>query len=96
MTSSLPSPTFQPDLSEFQDFAQQVGLELYSKDQWDAVTDNSDSIPFLNLEANEMYENVYSTAYQRRPELFDSIRWINDEAGLPIWVKPGVEWESCS
>ena len=94
MTSSLPLPTFQPDFSEFQDFAQKIGLELYSKEQWDSVTDDSDSLPFLNLEANEMYENVYATAYERRPELFDSIHWINDEAGLPIWVKPGVDWES--
>jgi hypothetical protein len=93
MKSSKTLPTFQPDYSDFQQFAESVGLELFSKEQWDNAHAHSNSISFLNLEANEMLETVYSTAYERRPELFESIQWINDEAGLPIWVKPGVEWE---
>ena len=36
--------------------------------------------------------DVYGEAYDRRPELFDKLLWINDEDGMPLWVRPGVDW----
>jgi hypothetical protein len=71
------------DFSELGDFIISVGRELcpgYDPD---------------NASSTEYFQQceIYSTAYDRRPELFNKLQWINNDDGMPLWVRPGVEWK---
>lgn len=73
--------------SGFVTLVESVADELYSKDEWEQA---EGSIFFKT----DMLGNVYQTAYERNPNAFDNIQWINDDNGCPAWVRPGVEWQS--
>jgi hypothetical protein len=73
------------------EYIDQVSEELYSKDEWESAR-GLDSLLGM-LDVNLMIEEVIDKAFKQKPELFDNIRWFNDENGCPIWVRPDVEWE---
>lgn len=36
--------------------------------------------------------SVFESLFEDQPELFKDYQWINSEQGMPLWVRPGVEW----
>lgn len=80
---------YQRKYKDFVDLIENVSLEMFSKDQWDkARADN------ISLELNLMQSAVYDKAFERKPEAFTGIQWINSTDGItPAWVRPGVDWE---
>lgn len=73
----------------FLNLVDNVSSELYSKKEWEEARAESQ----LGLQVLEMESNVYDTAYEREPEAFKGIQWINSsDSELPAWVRPGVEW----
>ena len=81
----------ETDLQMAVQLIDKLSEELYSKDEWESAR-GLDSLLGM-LDANLMMEEVIDKAFNKKPELFDNIRWINDENGCPIWVRPDVEWE---
>lgn len=69
----------------------QIAYELYGKEDWDAVEKEAEN-HVIPLEYNSRLEEVYATAFERYPEVFDGAQWINSEEGFPVWVREGVEW----
>ena len=67
-----------------------VAQELYTQDEWSKASEDDSG---LNIEHLDMLSTVYSTAFQRDPDSFKGIQWINSDYGIPAWVRPGVEWE---
>lgn len=70
------------DFTEFSSYILSVGRELIPG--YDP--DNTEDLDYLTRCA------VFETAFERRPELFEKLSWINDDDGMPLWVRPGVEW----
>ena len=79
------------DLSSLVSYIDKLSLELYNEKEWESAR-GLDSLLGM-VDANLMMEEVIDTAFQRSPELFNNVRWFNDENGMPIWVRPGIEWE---
>jgi hypothetical protein len=66
-------------------------LKLYSEDEWqkqDAIYQERG----INFELNCMLEETLSDLFGSNPDLFQGSNWLNDDNGLPLWVRPGVEW----
>jgi hypothetical protein len=75
----------------FIDLVEGIAAELYTQSQWEDAIENGSP---LNLEHYEMLQEVYDTAYERDPDAFKGIQWINSDYGMPAWVRPGVEWQA--
>lgn len=71
----------QNKYDELSRFVEEVGKELFP----DVVSQGT-----FDDYMSECF--IYETAFERNPEVFGDIRWINNEDGLPLWVRPGVEW----
>lgn len=95
MTSVQPiakdQTNIETDVQQAVQLIDKLSEELYSKDEWESAR-GLDSLLGM-MDVNLMIEEVIDTAFNRKPELFENIRWFNDENGLPIWVRPDVEWE---
>jgi hypothetical protein len=66
--------------------------EIYTKEQWTEAHDIQEQTG-LNFDLNEMCNHVLGVLFEEKPYLFQGIRWMNDDSGMPIWVRPGVEWQ---
>jgi hypothetical protein len=66
--------------------------ELFSKEEWEQAVEKESRIG-INMELNEMIETVLDDIFETSPSIFGNAPWINDDNGLPVWVRPGVEWE---
>lgn len=73
----------------FLNLVEAVAEELYTKAEWQEAIDNDGPLQMTHL---EMLSEVYDKAFERDPEAFGNIQWINSEYGMPAWVRPGVEW----
>lgn len=51
---------------------------------------------YTHFERYDKQQEVFAVAFERDPEAFDGIQFLNDEDGLPLWVRPGYEdqWKS--
>jgi len=68
-----------------------VSAELYSKSEWAPHLEQFDKIG-LSIDLYDMRLEVIAEVYERFPELFEDIEYLNDENGMPLWVRPGVTW----
>jgi hypothetical protein len=66
--------------------------EIYTKEEWTEVH-NIQEQTGLSFELNAMQSHVLDVLFEEMPSLFQGIRWMNDESGMPLWVRPGVEWQ---
>jgi len=76
--------------TEFAELVDQISLELFTKDQWEEAN-QVDGLLGLS-ETTDMMCQVLDVAFERNPNVFESIQWINSDYGFPLWVRPGVEW----
>ena len=74
----------------FSSYIDEVSLELYSQEEWETAKGIDDLLGLS--EHNDMCSEVFNLAFERRPELFKDIQWVNSDYGFPLWVRPGVEW----
>ena len=65
--------------------------ELFPKEEWDKYQAQYDRIG-LCTELYDMRCSVLETLFEEQPELLADIPWINDDNGMPLWVRPGVTW----
>lgn len=68
-----------------------IASELFTIKEWE----NARGIDqFMGLiDSYGMVEETVRVAYERRPDIFDGINWINSDLGFPLWVREGVEWQ---
>ena len=67
-----------------------ISLELFTKDQWDYARGTDSYLGTYTF--NDMLSQVMGLAFERSPDTFGGVQWINDDFGIPLWVRPGVEW----
>lgn len=79
------------DYSELDRLTKEIGLTLYTQEEWDKAAKEADERGF-SLDFNLMREEGFAATYEKHPELFDGISYINSEDGFPLWVREGVEW----
>jgi hypothetical protein len=72
-------------------YIQKRSAELYPESVWKPLQVQCEEIG-LCTELYDLRCEVMETCFEEKPELFEGIRWINDENGMPLWVQPGVEW----
>jgi hypothetical protein len=65
--------------------------ELYSDDEWQVGLAQFEKIG-LSTELYDMRCHVLETVFEESPDLFEGIDWMNDDNGMPLWVRPGVKW----
>lgn len=80
----------ETNVTELADFVDDLSLKVYPKEQWESVMELDNFAG--QLELNDMQTEVLDTAFKERPDLFENMQWINTEEGLPLWVRPGVDW----
>jgi long-subunit fatty acid transport protein len=69
-----------------------ISMELFTKEQWE---DARGTDYFLGTyDFNDMLSQVMGLAFERSPNTFNGVQWINDDYGFPLWVRPGVEWSA--
>jgi hypothetical protein len=66
--------------------------EIYTNEEWTEVHDIQEQTG-LSFELNVMRSHVLDVLFEEKPYLFQGIRWMNDDSGMPLWVRPGVEWQ---
>jgi hypothetical protein len=76
---------------DFREHIQDVALKLFNENEVNPPGDNASPLSMLEFDSRQ--EEVFDRAYLEKPEVFKGINWINSELGLPLWVRPGVEWE---
>jgi hypothetical protein len=76
---------------EFAELVDHISLELFTKEQWEEAGQFDDLMG--TSDSADMLCQVLDVAFERNPDVFDSIQWINSDYGFPLWVRPGVEWE---
>jgi hypothetical protein len=69
----------------------QKSSKLYTKHEWE-VAERAHKSLGISFEYYEMQCEVFDSLYEDNPGLFDNYQWINAEDGMPLWVRPGVEW----
>lgn len=77
-----------------EEFAQELdrkSLELYSKEEWETSRSNYETIG-IDIEYYDMQCHAFESLFAEKPDLFDNYQWINSEDGMPLWVRPGVDW----
>lgn len=65
--------------------------KLFTEHEWNVAQLAYESIG-ISLEYYEMQCAVFDDLYEDKPDLFTNYQWINAEDGMPLWVRPGVEW----
>ena len=89
MTYTQKRKTRKDPYAAFVAFTEKVGAEMFTKEEWDQA--NSDNA--IQFELKDMLSSVYQGSFERNPDVFGDIRWINSDDGFPLWVRPGVNWE---
>lgn len=64
---------------------------LYSKDEWKEADKETETN--VGFKYYDMLSSVYDTAFAEDPSAFEGVYWINSDDGLPVWVRPGVNWQ---
>jgi len=64
---------------------------LYTEHEW-TVAQRAYECLGISIEYYEMQCEVFDALYEDKPELFTEYQWINADDGMPLWVRPGVEW----
>ena len=67
-----------------------MSFSMYDKDTWDRMNKEAESS--FGFELYDCKCEVLEALFEKEPELFSDYRWINDESGMPLWVRPGVDW----
>jgi hypothetical protein len=80
------------DYSELDRLSYEIGLTLYTKEEWDKAIAQAEEKGF-SFEHNSMVEEALAATFEKHPEVFDGINYINSDEGMPLWVREGVEWE---
>ena len=75
--------TNEEQLTRLKELLEAKSLELYP----DALNQQ-----YSLFEEQEMLQEIYDSVYEENPEVFDGIQWLDSDLGLPVWVRPGVEW----
>lgn len=79
--------------TELAEFLDQLKLEMFPAEDWEKYKDRYETVGICT-EYYEMQCSVFEEAFERKPELFDGIRWVDTEDGMPLWVRPGENWTS--
>lgn len=90
MTLSQLKTDSTSSVNMFANYIDNLSLEVFSKEDWDEAAKLEGFAKHHAL--YDMQTEVLETAYFKKPELFENMQWINTEEGLPLWVRPGVEW----
>lgn len=77
-------------VNEFSNYVDNLSFEVFPKEEWDEVMKLEGFAGHHAL--YDMQTEVLETAFYKRPDLFENMQWINTEEGLPLWVRPGVDW----
>lgn len=46
------------------------------------------------IQQEELIGSILDEAFNREPEVFHEIKWVNTSLGTPLWVRPGETWVS--
>ena len=65
--------------------------ELFTEEEWQKYQEQYDRIG-LCTELYDMRCSVLEALFEEQPELFEGSSWMNDDNGMPLWVRPGVTW----
>jgi hypothetical protein len=77
---------------ELTQLIESVRTELFTDEQWEEAN-QFDSLMGTS-DSSDMLSQVLETAFEREPHAFNNVQWINSEYGFPLWVRPGVEWQT--
>jgi hypothetical protein len=80
------------DYSELDRRSLEIGLTLYTQEEWDNAIKESDEKGF-SYQHNEMVGDALAATYEQHPDLFEGIDYINTEDGFPLWVREGYDWQ---
>jgi hypothetical protein len=67
---------------------ERIAAEMYSDEEWQKAEQAG-----IGMTYNFMLSDVYAAAYEKDPDSFEGVNWVNSEDGLPVWVRPGVNWQ---
>ena len=82
-------------LTREEQFAKELdrkSLELFTPDQWTTSRSNYEQIG-IDIEYYDMQCAAFDALFEEKPQLFEDYQWINSEDGMPLWVRPGVDWK---
>lgn len=82
------TPTHDQSLAKALD---DVSYRLYDKSEWEQRNKSYDKFG-LDIQLYDMKCSVFETLFDEQPDMFADYQWINDDNGMPLWVRPGVEW----
>ena len=84
MTTTIQEDKFAKEIDK-------LSLSLYDKETWTERRETYNKVG-IDIPYYDMQCEVFDTLFSQQPDLFVNYQWINDETGMPLWVRPGVEW----
>jgi hypothetical protein len=70
---------------------ERTATNMYSDEEWRQAEKEAETN--IGMTYNFMLSDVYAAAYEEDPTSFEGVNWVNSEDGLPVWVRPGVDWQ---
>ena len=64
---------------------------LYDETVWTKRKENYEAVG-IDCKLYQMQCEVFEKLYNEQPDYFTGYQWINSDDGMPLWVRPGVEW----
>ena len=77
--------------TNFAEALDKMSYALYNEDEWTKHRNKFESVG-IDIAYYDMQCEVFDRLYEEQPTLFTNYQWINDETGMPLWVRPGVDW----
>lgn len=68
-----------------------MSLSLYDQKVWKERRAKHEDVG-IDFAYYDMQCEVFEKLYNETPDLFQNYQWINDDSGMPLWVRPGVNW----
>jgi|TARA_R110002012_G_scaffold201511_1_gene370446 hypothetical protein len=78
-------------LTSFTDAIERKSQELFSAEEWAQRKASYEKVG-IDIIYYDMQSETYNALYDENPSLFEGFQWINSEDGMPLWVRPGVNW----
>jgi hypothetical protein len=70
---------------------ERTATDMYSDEEWQQAEHETEAN--IGMTYNLMLSEVYHAAFAEDPTSFEGVNWVNSDEGLPVWVRPGVNWQ---
>lgn len=78
-------------MNAFANALDKKAAQLYSSEEWSSGKNRYEKYG-IDSGFYDMQCTTFQAVFDEHPQLFNGFQWIDSEDGMPLWVRPGVNW----